>query len=240
MAATTTIEWADATWNPVIGCTKVSPGCAHCYAERQAERWRGSAGYPNGFDPVTLKPKKLSEPARWKDPKIVFVNSMSDLFHEEIPDEFLKAIWNTMIQVDHHAYLILTKRPVQMLKRTHELGLGLPPQIWLGVSAENQRWFDQRVPVLAAMRAAVRFVSIEPMLGPVSIAARADDLDWVIVGAESGPERRPFELDWAREVREECQVFGVDFMYKQGSHRYPDRERMLDGRTWDERPEVRK
>ena len=240
MAQQTKIEWADATWNPVVGCTKVSPGCAHCYAEGIAERDRGTAGFPNGFD-LTLKPKKLSLPTNWKAPRVIFVNSMSDIFHEDIPDEYLEAIWATMLGVNRHIYLVLTKRHEQMVERIHRLKLRLAANIWLGVSAENQRWFDERVPKLLGLRPATAFVSIEPMLGPIDISSAAVyGLDWVIVGAESGIARRPFDPDWARAVRDQCQRFDLPFFFKQGSAYHSGRERILDGQTWNDRPEVKR
>lgn len=237
MSDKTGIEWADATWNPVVGCSKVSPGCANCYAEVIAEKHRGSAGFPNGFDPVTIKPDRvLNKPAHWREPRFIFVNSMSDLFHEEIPDDNLRMIWDVMVEIGHHAYLVLTKRPEEMLRRLDKLDLTVAPNIWLGVSAENQRWFDHRVPLLRETGAETLFVSCEPLLGPIRIEEHAFALDWVIVGGESGSNRRPLDKEWARSIRDECAIWSVPFFFKQGSHYRPGRDRDLDGRTWDERP----
>ena len=232
---TTRISWTTHTWNPVSGCTEVSPGCDHCYARTHSERFRGSKAFPRGFD-VTLRPHKLREPLKWKEPARIFVNSMSDLWHRQIPDEFIKSVWNTMLEADHHVYQVLTKRPDRMEHKIAELGLQLAPHIWLGVSAENQKFADARVPVLLRVSAAVRFVSAEPLLGAVDFRQWLPDVNWIIVGGESGPGRRPMDYDWARSIRDQCAERGVAFFYKQGNAFRPGRDDVLDGRVHHEYP----
>ncbi len=239
MADKSKIEWTDATWNPVTGCTKVSPGCDNCYAERIAEQRRGTKAFPIGFD-LQLRPHKLREPSKWKEPRRVFVNSMSDLFHRGVPDAYLRQVWETMIEVDHHIYEVLTKRPHRMAHKVRELGLETAPHIWLGTSIESQRWADNRLPALVSIGcpgdAGVRFVSAEPLLGPLDLTPWLDSLVWVIPGGESGPGRRPMEYDWARGLRDQCQDAGTAFFYKQGNAYRSGSDRYLDGRIWDELP----
>ena len=182
---TTGISWTTHTWNPVSGCSEVSPGCDNCYARTRSERFRGTKAFPNGFD-VTLRRHKLKDPLSWQDPARIFVNSMSDLWHREIPDEFIRAVWETMLEADHHVYQVLTKRPDRMEYKIDELELELAPHIWLGVSVENQKFADARVPVLLRVGAEVRFVSAEPLLGPVDLRPWLHAMNWVIVGGESG------------------------------------------------------
>ena len=241
MAARSDIEWTEATWNPVTGCTKVSPGCAHCYAETFAERFRGVPGHPyeQGFD-LKLWPERLDLPMRWRRPRLVFVNSMSDLFHPDVPDSFIHAVFGSMRRASQHTYQVLTKRP----ERAALMSRKLPwlPNVWLGTSVENQR-FTVRIEELRETGAAVKFLSCEPLLGPLKL--KLDGIDWVIVGGESGPRARPMKLDWARSVRDQCRGARVAFFFKQwGAH---DEEgirrgnkkaagRLLDGRTWDELP----
>lgn len=231
------IEWTEATWNPVTGCTKVSPGCDHCYAETFAERWRGVPGhhFEHGFD-VTLRPERLTQPLHWKRPRRIFVNSMSDLFHEAVPDEYIVAVFGTMAQTPQHTYQVLTKRHGRMRSLLggdmfrQRFAFGWPlPNVWLGVSVEDQKWADIRVPALLATPAAVRFLSCEPLLGRLDLERWLWDgdrdmpggLHWVIAGGESGPGARPMVPVWPQSLRDQCQDAGVPFFFKQwGSHRW--------------------
>ncbi|SKL67286.1 bacteriophage protein gp37 [Mycobacteroides abscessus subsp. massiliense] len=324
MGDKTGIEWTDATWNPVTGCDKVSPGCDRCYAETFAERWRGTRGhyFETGFD-VQLRPDKLDLPLRWTKPRRIFVNSMSDLFHDSVPDAYIGSVFDVMARAEQHTFQILTKRHGRMralLRKWEQEGAesvergelhpkygaaawrrrdGLwctprvwpLPNVWLGVSAEDQKRADLRIPALLDTPAAVRFVSAEPLLGPIDLHGDPigkdsvfwiGHLDWVIVGGESGPGARPMHPDWARSLRDQCIAAGVPFLFKQwGEFRpvvpsdgdvTPDRYvqcetgrsvdddgmwnvsgghwcamrklgkkragRELDGRTWDQYPEV--
>lgn len=234
MASGSKIEWTDATWNPVTGCNKVSPGCKLCYAERLAKRLKatGMPKYRNGFA-VTLHPDVLEAPLRWRKPRTIFVNSMSDLFHHQVPDQFVRDVFNVMEQAHWHRYQVLTKRP----ERVVGLGAELPwhPQIWLGVSVESSRYLH-RVDLLRQSRAAVKFLSLEPLLGPLP-DMNLEGIDWVIVGGESGPGARPMEADWARDIRDQCVEAGVPFHFKQWGGVFKKRlGRELDGRTWDDMP----
>lgn len=256
MADKTTIEWTDATWNPTTGCTQVSPGCDHCYALTLSERFRGVPGhyFENGFD-VQLRPDKLDQPLRWKRPRRIFVNSMSDLFHDDIPELYIASVFDVMAQASQHTFQLLTKRHGRMrslLRRwIHEDGMVMPPNVWLGVSVENQQWADIRIPALLETPAARRFLSCEPLLGSVSLFANTKIdtgtlVDWVIVGGESGRGARPMDIRWARGLRDECTAYGIPFHFKQwGAHGSDgvrrDKHvngRLLDGRTWDEFPEA--
>lgn len=316
MGDKTGIEWTDATWNPVTGCTKVgTPGCDHCYAETFAERWRGTKGhyFETGFD-VQLRPDKLDLPLRWTKPRKVFVNSMSDLFHDSVPDEYIARVFAVMALAPRHTFQLLTKRHGRMrsllnsayflqavgrvwaeppsdwpLPRDWRVPVWPLPNVWLGVSAEDQTRADLRIPALLDTPAAVRFVSAEPLLGPIELIEHFGSapavggtaaLDWVIVGGESGPGARPMHPDWARSIRDQCVAAGVPFLFKQwGEWRPRMREdgvgreqwvnhdtgriagygdaalklgswnlvnrvgkkragRELDGRTWDQYPEV--
>jgi protein gp37 len=238
MSSTSTIEWTDATWNPVTGCDKVSPGCAHCYAERIAERFRGTPAFPKGFD-VVLHPERIKLPLTWRRPKRVFVNSMSDLFHEDVPPAFIRRVFDTMRRANWHEFQVLTKRSERLARLAPRLDW--PENVWMGVSVENQHW-TSRIDDLRAVPAAVRFLSVEPLLGPLEL--KLDNIDWVIVGGESGPRARPMRLDWATAVRDQCIAAGVSFFFKQwGSHDEYGRRmskrasgRLLAGRTWDELP----
>jgi protein gp37 len=228
------IEWTDATWNPVTGCTKVSPGCKHCYAERLALRLRamGNPRYRNGFD-VTLHPDQLDLPLRWRRPKRIFVNSMSDLFHEAVPDEYIRRVFEVMERADWHTFQVLTKRSERLARICRRLPW--PPNVWQGVSVESARYVS-RIGHLRKVPAAVRFVSVEPLLGPIP-ELPLDGIHWVIVGGESGGERREMTPEWARMVRDRCVEMGVPFFFKQWGGRTPkSRGRTLDGRTWDEMP----
>jgi len=228
------IEWTDATWNPITGCTKVSPGCKNCYAERLAVRLRamGNPRYRNGFA-VTLQPDQLALPLRWRRPKRVFVNSMSDLFHEAVPEEYIRRIFAVMAEADWHIFQILTKRSRRLAALAPDLPW--PPNVWQGVSVENQR-YTSRVADLQAVPAAVRFLSVEPLLGGIPKLPLAG-IHWVIVGGESGGGRRPMAAAWARDIRVVCVDAGVAFFFKQwGGRTSKAGGRLLDGRTWDETP----
>lgn len=234
MSNQSTIEWTDATWNPVTGCTQVSPGCDHCYALAFAERFRGVPGHPyeQGFD-LRLWPERLDLPLRWKKPRRIFVNSMSDLFHTDVPDEFVRRVFDTMVRADRHTYQVLTKRP----QRLARLGLSLPwpPHIWIGVSVESNA-YAWRADYLRRVPAAVRFVSAEPLLGPVD-QLDLEGLHWVITGGESGFGHRWCDPDWVRSVRDRCVAAGVAYFHKQwGGRTSKAGGRILDGRTWDELP----
>jgi protein gp37 len=283
----TKIEWTEYSWNPVSGCTPISEGCQNCYAKRMANRLRGRCGYP-ADEPfkVTLHKDRLEEPLRWKKPRRVFVCSMGDLFHEDVSRWMRFEVMDIILQAKQHTFLILTKRPANMKEffewyyskagRTIETIKNL----WLGVTAENQQRADERIPILLQIPAAVRFVSVEPMLGPVDLSLSdgvdlsvsvgtglkpgksylINSLDWVICGGETGPGARPMRLNWVRSLRDQCQTAGISFFFKawgeygpnwlnddngkiEGSE-WMDRMgkkaagRLLDGRTWDEMPEI--
>lgn len=229
------IEWTDRTWNPVTGCSKVSPGCAHCYIERQTpfriERRRFVAGTTD----IRRHPERLGHPLRWRHPSRVFVNSMSDLFHEEIPAEYIRQIFDVMHRADWHTFQVLTKRPERMVSLARSLPW--PANVWMGVTIENRK-FTYRADLLRETAAAVRFISAEPLLGPLDGLDLAG-IDWVICGGESGPVRRPMRPEWARQLRDRCVAEGVAFFFKQWGGSTPKAGgRELDGRTWDEYPEV--
>ncbi len=230
------IEWTDATWNPVTGCTAISAGCDHCYAELLAYRLQkmGAAKYRNGFE-VTLHPDTLTHPLRWRSPRRIFVNSMSDLFHAQVPKEFVAQVWDVMARCPQHTFQILTKRPERMARwtATHPA----PANVWLGTSVEDQR-VVQRIERLRECRAAVRFLSIEPMIGPLENFA-LEGIHWVIVGGESGRDYRPIKPEWVREVRDQCRGAKVAFFFKQWGGLTPKSGgRQLDGQTWDEFPRI--
>jgi protein gp37 len=232
--ARSAIEWTEATWNPVTGCTQVSPGCAHCYAKTLAERFAGVAGHPyeQGFE-LRLWPDRLDIPLRWRRPRMIFVNSMSDLFHEDIPLDFVRRIFGTMQAADHHIFQILTKRH----ERLAELAptLPWPANAWMGVSIENKRWV-QRADYLREVPAAIRFISAEPLLGPLT-NLDLSGIDWLIAGGESGPRHRPVNADWVRELRDRCQDAGVSFFFKQwGGRTSKAGGRLLDDREWSDLP----
>lgn len=229
----TKIEWTEATWNPTTGCTKVSEGCRNCYAEKMAKRLQamGTKRYRNGFQ-LTLHPDLIDLPLRWKKPRKIFVNSMSDLFHQEVPDDFIRQVFRTMNQASHHIFQVLTKRPERVAAMAHRLNW--TPNIWMGTSVENMRVIE-RVAHLRQVPARVRFLSCEPLLGPLQL--NLDGIHWVIVGGESGPGARPLDGDWVREIRDQCIKKRVAFFFKQwGGVRKDKTGRMLDGRTWDEMP----
>lgn len=250
MAAQSRIEWTDATWNPVTGCTRVSPGCVHCYAEVFSERFRGVPGHPfeQGFD-LRLWPERLDLPLRWKRPRKIFVNSMSDLFHSRVPNAFIRDVFDTMISANHHVFQVLTKRADRLLEWTAnsagEFGLEkFPSHIWLGVSVENQDYVS-RIRYLQKVPASIRFLSIEPLIAPVRLSSSLlRGIHWVIVGGESGHGARPMHPDWVRSIRDQCEENGVTFFFKQwGAHNVRGERvgkgvagRKLDGRTWNEMP----
>lgn len=289
MADNSKIEWTDATWNPVTGCTKVSPGCDHCYAERITERFHGKGS----FAVVRRDEAKLYLPLRWRKPRRIFVNSMSDLFHEDVPDGFAARVFATMARAQQHSFQVLTKRHGRMRAMLnapsfvglvrHTLGtvgedMVWPlPNVWLGVSCENQQWADIRIPALLDTPAVVRWVSAEPFLGPIDLHARdtrtfgprwlpataygvnapdhragdgsavgdlyatmyGPNLDWVVTGGESGPNARPADPDWFRQIRDQCVEAGVAYLHKQNGGRTPKANgRELDGRTWDQYPDT--
>ena len=235
------IEWTDATWNPVRGCDKISPGCKHCYAETFAERFRGVAGHPyeHGFD-LRLIPSKLADPFRWTAPKRVFVNSMSDLFHRDVPLDYIEQVGRVMQAADWHTYQVLTKRHERLrevLSGPLAWAGGLP-HVWWGVSVEDRKYGLPRIDALRTTPAAVRFLSVEPLLDDLG-ALDLTGIDWVIVGGESGPGSRPMHPEWVRAIRDQCQRAGVPFFFKQwGGTRKHLTGRLLDGRTWDELPSV--
>ena len=238
MADKSAIEWTDATWNPATGCTKISAGCDHCYAERFSERFRGVPGHPfeTGFD-LTLRPERLRQPLAWRQPRMIFVNSMSDLFHKQIPKRFVGQVFDTMEEANWHTFQVLTKRSSLMrefLKRRYGQGCG-PAHIWCGVSVEDGTKVS-RVSHLRETPAGVRFLSIEPLIGRIG-ALNLEGIDWVIVGGESGPGARPMDPEWVREVRDQCVAAGVAFFFKQwGGLRPKTGGRTLDGREWSEFP----
>lgn len=234
MANSSHIEWTDATWNPVTGCSKVSPGCKFCYAERLARRLQamGQKNYSNGFE-VTLQPHMLEHPVQWRKPRRVFVNSMSDLFHSEVPTAYIKRVFGVMRRAHWHQFQLLTKRSERLLELNRVLQW--EPHIWMGVSVEKEDYLF-RVEHLRRTGAAIKFLSIEPLLGPLhSLGLRG--IDWVIVGGESGPHARPVDPAWVQELRDRCASAGVPFFFKQWGGVFKSRTgRTLDGRTWDEMP----
>lgn len=239
MSDGSSIEWTDATWNPVRGCSKVSPGCKHCYAETFAERFRGVPGHPYeyGFD-LRLVPSKLEEPLRWKRPRLVFVNSMSDLFHEQVPEEYICQVADVMKRASWHRFQVLTKRAKRLreLLRGGLAGAATSSHIWWGVSVEDRRYGLPRVKLLQDSPARVRFLSVEPLLEDLG-AINLTGVSWVIVGGESGHRARPMQPDWVRNVQRQCLAASVPFFFKQwGGARKHETGRELDGRTWDEMP----
>ena len=238
MSDKSAIEWTDATWNPVTGCVQISPGCDHCYALRIAERFRGVPGhhYEQGFD-LRLWPSRLKLPLRWKEPRRIFVNSMSDLFHEDVPEALIVQVFDVMAQADWHIFQVLTKRPRRMAELAGTLSW--PPHIWAGTSVELDRYAWRSNIYLREVPAAVRFVSAEPLLGPLPSLDLAH-LDWLITGGESGPGHRPCDPTWVRDLRDRCLASSVAFFHKQwGGMTFKSGGRLLDGRLWNEFPRVR-
>lgn len=234
MAQASTIEWTEATWNPVTGCAKISPGCKFCYAERMAHRLQamGQERYRNAFK-LTLQPDALEAPLHWRTPRVIFVNSMSDLFHKDVPLDYIKRCFAVMEEASQHTFQVLTKRP----ERVAEIGAELPwpANVWMGTSIENADYL-WRVRALREVPAQVRFLSVEPLLGPIP-RLPLKGIHWVIVGGESGPGARPMKVEWVRQIREQCVTRGVPFFFKQwGGPNKKRTGRTLDGRTWDEMP----
>lgn len=234
MSLLSSIEWTDSTWNPVTGCTKISPGCKHCYAERMALRLQamGNPSYSNGFE-VTVHENVLHNPLGWRKPQNIFVNSMSDLFHEDIPEIFILRIFNVMQRAYWHRFQILTKRSEKML----ELDSQLPwmPNIWLGVTVENNDYVN-RIDHLRQTHAAVKFLSLEPLLGPLP-DLQLDGIDWVIVGGESGPKARPIKQEWVTDIRDRCLEKEIPFFFKQwGGINKKKTGRLLEGQIWSQIP----
>ncbi|MDQ3009193.1 MAG: phage Gp37/Gp68 family protein [Acidobacteriota bacterium] len=236
MATNSAIEWTEATWNPLTGCNKISPGCKHCYAERLAVRLQamGQANYVNGFK-LTLQEQALKLPLQWKKPRTVFVNSMSDLFHKDVPAKFIQRVFDVMRQAHWHQFQVLTKRAERLSALNKKLIW--TPNIWMGVSVEN-RDYVHRIDHLRQTQACVRFLSLEPLLGPLP-NLDLKGVDWVIVGGESGPGARRMEPEWVQDIRDQCYQAGVPFFFKQwGGVRKSKTGRDLDGRTWDDMPVV--
>ncbi len=232
--ARSAIEWTESTWNPVTGCTKISPGCTHCYAERMAKRLKamGQRNYRNGFR-LTLQLHMLELPLRWKKPQTIFVNSMSDLFHKDVPLDYIQKVFDVMRQAHWHRFQILTKRADRLAELDRQLKWA--PNIWMGVSVESDK-YRPRIDDLRRTRAAVRFLSLEPLLGPLHDLA-LQDIHWVIVGGESGPGARPMNPDWAMDLRDQCRNARVPFFFKQCGGRCKKKAgRVLNGRTWDQMP----
>jgi protein gp37 len=231
---TTSIEWTEATWNPVTGCTKISPGCKHCYAERMARRLQmmGQRNYANGFK-LTWHEHMLEVPLAWKKPRLIFVNSMSDLFHEEVPTPFILRVFDSMRRASWHTFQILTKRADRL--RQLDTTIDWPANVWMGVSVESKR-YAFRIEHLRQTHAAVKFLSVEPLLGPLP-GLNLQGIQWVIVGGESGPGARPIAKEWVTDIRDQCLSVGVSFFFKQwGGINKKRTGRLLDGRTWDDLP----
>ena len=235
MGMNSQIEWTESTWNPVTGCTKISSGCAHCYAERMARRLKamGQPSYRNGFC-VTVHEHALELPLSWRKPQVIFVNSMSDLFHEDVPVEFILRVFDVMQRCDWHLFQVLTKRSSR-LAQLNPL-LPWPRNVWMGVTVESAEYVT-RIDDLRPVPAAARFLSLEPLLEPLP-GLDLEGIDWVIVGGESGPAARPMDEAWALDIRDQCRRAGVPFFFKQwGGKNRKKAGRLLDGRTWDQMPE---
>jgi protein gp37 len=234
MGTKSSIEWTEATWNPVTGCTKISPGCKNCYAERLATRLRamGQRNYVNGFE-LTLQPQTLQLPQKWKTPQIIFVNSMSDLFHEEVPLKYIQRVFEVMNNASHHIYQVLTKRADRLAAVSSQLEWGT--HIWMGVSVESHTYLS-RIDRLRETGAQVKFLSLEPLLGPLPLLDLSG-INWVIVGGESGPGSRPMDEDWVIDIRDQCCRAGIPFFFKQwGGINKKRAGRLLDNKTWDQMP----
>ena len=234
MTTRSSIEWTDSTWNPITGCTKISPGCKNCYAERMAKRLKamGQPNYINGFS-LTLHPDMLRRPLEWKKPSLIFVNSMSDLFHQDVPLEFIFKVFDTMKEANWHQFQVLTKRSERLMEISPKISW--PDNVWMGVSIENQEYIH-RIDHLRKTEAKIKFLSMEPLIGPVG-ELNLNNIDWVIVGGESGPRSRPIEKDWVLEIKKQCINTNVPFFFKQwGGKNKKKTGRLLLGRTWDELP----
>ncbi len=228
------IEWTESTWNPVTGCDKISPGCKYCYAERMAERLQamGQPNYVRGFE-LTLQPRMLELPLHWRKPQTIFVNSMSDLFHKDVPLSFIRQVFDVMRRAHWHRFQVLTKRADRLVALDKELTWS--PNVWMGVSVESAKYMG-RIDYLRATRAHVKFLSLEPLLGPLP-ALNLRAIDWAIVGGESGPRARPMNEAWVLEIRDQCREAAVPFFFKQWGGKNKKRAgRVLQGRTWDEMP----
>lgn len=246
MTTTTKIEWTEQTWNPTTGCTKVSPGCKHCYAETMAMRLQamGAKGYENGFK-LSILPLRLAEPLKRRKPTMYFVNSMSDLFHNDIPFEFLDQVFDVIRRTPQHTYQILTKRAARMRKYFSQAERSVPDNVWLGVSVENRKHGLPRIDELREIRARIRFLSVEPLLEDIG-RVNLKGIHWVIVGGESGPKARPMKPDWVEAIKKQCEKQGAIFFFKQwggwgaDGKRRPkkDNGRIFEGKTWDEMPAV--
>jgi protein gp37 len=236
MSTRSSIEWTEATWNPVTGCTKVSPGCKHCYAERMSKRLKamGQPKYANGFE-LTVHPECLDQPLDWKKPRMIFVNSMSDLFHGDVPLSFIQDVFRVMRRASQHTFQVLTKRSQRLLELNPRLDW--PDNVWMGVSVENQD-YRFRIDHLRKTSARVKFLSLEPLLGPLPHLG-LHNIDWVIVGGESGPGARPMDEAWVIDIRDQCQANDVPFFFKQwGGVRRKEAGRELKGRTWNQMPRL--
>jgi len=234
MGSGSSIEWTNATWNPVTGCTKISPGCKHCYAERMAKRLQamGQSNYANGFK-LTLQEHMLEVPLRWRKPRLVFVNSMSDLFHKDVPTRFIQRVFETMEKASQHTFQVLTKRADRLREVAPQLPW--PENVWMGVSVENADYLH-RIDDLRCVPASVRFLSLEPLLGPLT-GIDLSGIGWAIVGGESGPGARAMDPEWVREIRDSCALARVPFFFKQwGGINKKKTGRLLDEQTWDEMP----
>ncbi len=234
MAEKSTIEWTNSTWNPITGCDKVSAGCAHCYAQRFAERFRGVPNHPfkQGFD-LRLWPERLELPLSWKNPKTIFVNSMSDLFHKDVPINFIRQVFQTMAKAHWHTFQVLTKRSERLAEISNKLSWA--PNIWMGVSVEMDR-FTYRIDHLRKTKAHVKFLSLEPLLSPLP-NLKLKNIDWAIVGGESGPGARPMEGSWVLDIKKQCSKAKVPFFFKQWGGVWKKRNgRLLQGKTWDQMP----
>lgn len=234
MASKSAIEWTESTWNPLTGCTKVSPGCKHCYAERMAKRLKamGKENYRNGFA-LTMHPHMLELPLTWKQPQMIFVNSMSDLFHKDVPVEYIQKVFEVMERAEWHTFQVLTKRAERLAELAPKLTW--PENVWMGVSVENSD-YTVRIDELRKVPAFVRFLSLEPLLGPLP-GLNLTGIQWVIVGGESGPKSRPIDKAWVTEIRDQCLVAHVPFFFKQwGGVNKKKTGRELEGRTWDQLP----
>ncbi|WP_296655269.1 DUF5131 family protein [Paraburkholderia sp.] len=244
MTTVSSIEWTEQTWNPTVGCTKISPGCKHCYAEGMARRLKamGTPGYENGFS-LTLLPTRLEDPLKRKRPTTYFVNSMSDLFHDRVPDAYIEQVFDVIARTPHHTYQILTKRAPRMARYFRKRIV--PANAWLGVSVEDRKYGVPRIDHLRTIDATIRFLSVEPLLQDVG-DLDLSDIHWVIVGGESGPKARPMKTEWALSIQRQCEEQNVAFFFKQWGGWGADGKkrakaangRLLDGRTWDEMPAV--
>ncbi len=234
MATKSSIEWTESTWNPLTGCTKVSPGCKNCYAERMALRLKamGQPNYRNGFS-LTLHHHTLNLPLQWKSPQMIFVNSMSDLFHPDVPENYISLVFEIMRKASWHTFQVLTKRSERMLNLTPSIAW--PDNVWMGVSVENNQ-YSYRIDDLRETKACIKFLSLEPLLGSLT-NLDLTHINWVIVGGESGPNARPMNPSWVLDIRDQCHRADIPFFFKQwGGTRKKQSGRLLEGRTWDERP----